>query len=273
LIKKVKTSLAIIRSGGLSNYFDYFRFRFVQAAIDVLLPLARLKPADDPARREQRAFFDRVNRLQSPAILEIGSRNISHKNHFTSFSEYVGFDVNEGSNVDVVGDAHALSGHFPPGHFDVTYAISVFEHLAMPWKVVPEINKVLKPGGLLFLFTHPNYPPHAEPWDFWRFSKNAFPILLNEKTGFEIVSCVEGWPAFMVSLEGSPEVRRSHHHLCHLGISVLARKISEPDPAWAWDGVTENLLHTRYPRTYLSRQASPYLAYLDARKHPRPADA
>ena len=45
---------------------------------------------------------------------------------------YVGFDIARGPNVDVVGDAHELSRHFPADHFDAVFALSVFEHLAMP---------------------------------------------------------------------------------------------------------------------------------------------
>ena len=50
--------------------------------------------------------------------------------------------------MDVVGDAHTLSRHYPDAAFDAVMAFSVLEHLLMPWKLVIELNRVLKPGGI-----------------------------------------------------------------------------------------------------------------------------
>lgn len=84
--------------------------------------------------------------------------------------------------------------------FDVVYGISVFEHVAMPWQAGLELERVMTCGGLLFLTSHPAWPPHALPWDFWRFSASAFAVLLNHHTGFEILRCDEGLPAVILPL-------------------------------------------------------------------------
>jgi 2-polyprenyl-3-methyl-5-hydroxy-6-metoxy-1,4-benzoquinol methylase len=88
--------------------------------------------------------------------------------------------------VDVVGDAHSLAAHFPPKTFDGAYSISVFEHLAMRWKVVLDLNHVLKPEAVVFVSTHPAWPTHERPWDFWRFSTDAMRVLFNPATGFDV---------------------------------------------------------------------------------------
>ncbi len=91
-------------------------------------------------------------------MLEIGSRNVSgpvRRDMFPNAVEYVGIDVREGENVDVVGDVHELSKLVPNNHFDIVYSISVFEHLLFPWKAALEINKALKPGGHVMTATHP----------------------------------------------------------------------------------------------------------------------
>ena len=72
--------------------------------------------------------------------------------------------------MDVMGDAHKLSDYFDKDSFDVIFSMSVFEHLAMPWKVALELNKVLKPGGMMLHTTHQTWPLHEEPWDYWRYS-------------------------------------------------------------------------------------------------------
>lgn len=54
-------------------------------------------------------------------------------------------DILPGENVDVVGDAHALVALFPAERFDAFCSVSVFEHLLMPWAVIPQINKILNP--------------------------------------------------------------------------------------------------------------------------------
>jgi hypothetical protein len=95
-------------------------------------------------------------------------------------------DIKAGPNVNVVGDAHHLSRHVT-GPFDTVVSISVWEHLVMPWMVSLEMNKVMKVGALAYIQSHPAFPLHEQPWDFWRFSKDAWRGLFNVHTGFEVV--------------------------------------------------------------------------------------
>lgn len=122
-------------------------------------------------------------------VLEIGSRARSGNTHRYLVNpevEYVGIDITDGPNVDVVGDAHHLSRHVT-GEFDAIFSVSVFEHLLMPWMVALEMNKVLRTGGLAYIQSHACFPLHDQPWDFWRFSKEAWSGLFNAHTGFEMV--------------------------------------------------------------------------------------
>jgi len=122
-------------------------------------------------------------------VLEIGSRARSgntYRHLVHPEVEYVGLDVTAGPNVDVVGDAHHLSRHVD-GIFDAVFSISVFEHLVMPWMAALEMNRVMKAGALAYIQSHPAWPLHEEPWDFLRFSKDAWDGLFNSHTGFEVV--------------------------------------------------------------------------------------
>lgn len=104
-------------------------------------------------------------------VLEIGSRIVSpgsrsKRELFPEAASYIGFDYYPDDNTDVVGDAHRLSQYFKHHRFDAIFSLSVFEHLAMPWVVAMEINKLLEIGGITFHGTHFAWPLHEKPWDF-----------------------------------------------------------------------------------------------------------
>jgi hypothetical protein len=197
-------------------------------------------------------FRAAANRTQGK-VLEIGSRQVvqggqSKRNLFPDCS-YIGFDYYRDDNTDVVGDAHELSKFFG-NEFDAVFSLAVLEHFAMPWVVAAEINKVLKLGGLTFHSTHFAFPLHERPWDFWRYTDQALRILFSPPVGFEVVDCSFDTPARM-----HPDVPRDD--LMHLpmepvwvGISVLARKTAEIDPAkFIWSASVADCLgpDSRYP--------------------------
>lgn len=117
-------------------------------------------------------------------VLEVGSRVVTGACNREKFNnaEYIGFDIYEGDNVDVVGDAHKLSCYFDD-KFDLIFCSAVFEHLAMPWKVSVEMIKLLKLNGYVFIETHYSYSSHERPWHFFQFSENALDVLFPEKFG------------------------------------------------------------------------------------------
>ena len=158
---------------------------------------------------------------------------------------YVGLDILPGPNVDIVGDAHQLSAMFPARSFAAVFSTSVFEHLAMPWKVAIELNRVLDVGGLVFTSTHQTWPLHDAPWDFWRFSQYAWKCLFNSATGFEIVSAVVGEPARVHPCRTSALTRSMPESLAYLGSSCIARKIA--DTALRWDVALELVADAQYP--------------------------
>lgn len=121
-------------------------------------------------------------------VLEVGSRAVTgavFRPHFTN-AKYIGFDIYEGPNVDVVGDAHKMSDYFDEGEkFDLIFSSAVFEHLHMPWIVVQEIQKLLKVGGCVFVETHFSFSSHERPSNFFQFSDLGLRALFNDALGFE----------------------------------------------------------------------------------------
>jgi SAM-dependent methyltransferase len=208
-------------------------------------PLQRPRP-DDPYHAVFADFIARVNERHGPRILELGARGSRADPRLRGDGEYVGFDIHPGPNVDVVGDVHELS-RLVTGAFDAVYAISTFEHLAMPWKAILEINAVLAEGGLLFVATHQSWPPHELPWDFWRYSPAAFQALLTPHTGFEILRAESGLPAMIVPMVRDVGTRDVHRSPANLGVSVLARKLSPPRSDLRWDLTASDVLASEYP--------------------------
>jgi SAM-dependent methyltransferase len=192
----------------------------------------------DPFHQVWPHFHELVRAKQSPKVLEIGSRARSgnvNVEWLPDDASYVGFDVLDGPNVDVVGDAHRLASYFPDASVDAIYSVSTIEHLAMPWKAVLEMNAILKPGGLVFAATHQTWPVHDDPWDFWRFSSYTWKVLFNTASGFEIVEVAMGERASVVADFLTPAAMKMDLQPAFLGSAVIARKVSGTDLRWDVD--------------------------------------
>lgn len=207
-------------------------------------------PAADPYHLMFRSFVERVNAMHSPNVLEIGARARSGNIYTQGFAEgvrYRGMDIIDGPNVDVVGDVHELSRVVERSSCDAIFSISVFEHLAMPWKAALEINAALRPGGLVFVSTHPVWPLHDRPWDFYRYSTDGFRALFHRLSGFEILEATEGLPCRIIPLLNEDSMRGLEQQPAYLGVTIIARKIGEPDPRLNWNISVDEFLGTEYP--------------------------
>lgn len=181
-------------------------------------------------------------------ILDIGGRSRSKIDRSKDFpgSQVTVLDIVKGDNVDVVGDAHCLSDIFEPDSFDAVFSCSVFEHLAMPWKVSLEINRILRLGGLLFIHTHQTIGIHDKPWDFWRFSDDSWDSLLNSRTGFRIISTRLEEPMWIVPHFYSCYPHGQERGTGMMGSSVLAEKISSGS-SLEWNVALREFTSTFYP--------------------------
>lgn len=208
--------------------------------------------SDDPYHAYFPEFKRMVEALPAPVILELGARNVSgllRRDHFPTASKYIGIDIHPGEGVDIVGDAHRLSEYVGPASIDALYSFSVFEHLLYPWKVILEINRVLKPGGFVFISTHPVWPAHELPWDFWRFPVGGLTGLLSKPLGFELIAATEGLPAKVYSLVDDAPTRSLYRHGANLGVAVIARKIADYDhERLRWDIDIGEAIATQYPK-------------------------
>ena len=170
------------------------------AGIIIENPGSRFRAPDDCKFELMTTRFRDTVAAEGGRLLEIGSRarsGTSYRQWFPDIIDYVGIDIADGPNVDVVGDAHHLSRYVPSG-FRFAFSIAVFEHLLMPWKVAIEMSKVLNMGGRALIISHAAWPLHEEPWDYFRFSVEAWTGLFNKHTGFRIVESQYQYPAVVV---------------------------------------------------------------------------
>jgi hypothetical protein len=193
-------------------------------------------------------FWNDIRQKPHGHLLEIGSRarsGITRRDMTPDGWNYTGLDIMAGPNVDVVGDAHKLSSVFPTEKFDAVLAMSVLEHLIMPWKFCIELNKIMNKGGIGFFTTHQCWPMHDEPWDYWRFSNHAWNGILNKMTGFRIIEAKMGEPCFIVAEKLHATTNFAPVPSGFLASVILFEKISET--SLSWPVTVSDVTDTTYP--------------------------
>jgi SAM-dependent methyltransferase len=196
---------------------------------------------------------DLIAATDRPTILELGARRVGVDQGLREMlgisgqeHTYIGADLYAAPGVDVVGDFHQLSRLMKRRSVDFVVSKSVFEHLAIPWKVILEINAILREGGYLFINTEQTFPLHELPWDFFRFSDRAWAAMANAATGYEIVATELNAPCRVV-----PEVPIdgwSGDHAAFINSNLLARKIGGYDRRRVrWDLPTSEVAAGIYP--------------------------
>lgn len=83
-------------------------------------------------------------------------------------NEVITSDVHLQFRPDLVCDAHWIP--FAESALGLVVAGQVLEHTIRPWRVAEEIERVVRPGGLVQVEVPFAFPLHAAPWDFFRFT-------------------------------------------------------------------------------------------------------
>lgn len=81
---------------------------------------------------------------------------------------YTGIDRAAGPNVDVVLAEDYDWREVATASFDVAVSTSTLEHVAKPWRWLPEFARIVKPGGLLYVNMPNTWAFHEYPVDCWR---------------------------------------------------------------------------------------------------------
>jgi SAM-dependent methyltransferase len=105
-----------------------------------------------------------------------GQEDISNLRIFFPDKKYVGADMRRGPGVDMVLNLHQID--LPPESVGTVLLMDTLEHVEYPRKAIDEIRRILKPDGVLIMGSVMNFPIHDYPYDYWRFTPEAFRSLL-----------------------------------------------------------------------------------------------
>lgn len=138
-----------------------------------------------------RAYIERHAGALGDDVLEVGSRIHDpaawwRTNRDLANGQWTGIDMQAGEGVDQVADIHDLPAEWA-GRFSGIVCSEVLEHVARPWMALPELRRVLQPGGLLVITTLFAFPEHGYPDDYYRYSQSGLRLLLAD-AGFSDVA-------------------------------------------------------------------------------------
>lgn len=148
-------------------------------------------------------------------VLEVGSRlHIPGawwcNNRDIAKGRWTGIDMQEGNGVDVVADIHALPESWE-GKFSGVLCSEVLEHVRRPWVALPELRRVMRPGGWLVVTTLFAFPEHGFPDDFYRYTRNGLAGLLEDAGFTDIETAYAG--EIDLTLDDHGEGMRNHRKL------------------------------------------------------------
>jgi SAM-dependent methyltransferase len=124
--------------------------------------------------------------LAQGLVLDVGSRNRRYDSFLTGARKIIAVDLKPESGKDVIAaDARALP--FGREVFDAVVSFEVFEYVLDMPRVIKEVARVLKPGGV-FIFSVPFLDPVHGDVDNVRYTEKSWRIFLDAY--FNIRECI-----------------------------------------------------------------------------------
>ena len=159
----------------------------------LMVPKEFNPPVSHPMYFIRKGLFNKIS-LYSPQLsgrlLDFGCGAKPYESLFSNVQEYIGLDYDsEGHNhqdehIDVYYDGKTIP--FDDHSFDAVFSSEVFEHVFTLPEILPEIARVLKPGGKILITCPFAWEEHEIPVDYARYTRFALQDRL-EKNGFRIV--------------------------------------------------------------------------------------
>lgn len=119
-------------------------------------------------------------------VYEFGSLQVPEQDAFADLrplfpgKKYVGADMRQGPGVDVILNLHDIN--LLSESVGTVLLIDTIEHVEYPRNAIEEVYRILKPNGIIIISSVMNFPIHDYPYDYWRFTPEAFRSLLKHFT-------------------------------------------------------------------------------------------
>ena len=179
------------------------------------------------------------NSFVGKKVLEVGSLNINGSvRGFFRDCDYIGLDVAEGKNVDVVCEGQKYDA--PDDSFDVVISCEVMEHNPYWFETFQNMIRVCKPGGLVVMTcatigrpehgttrTTPSDSPLTVSmgWDYYRnLARNDFEKEINLSNLFSTYHFQTNWGSFDLLFFG---LKKGPADTAHVGIPSLIKDIDQ----------------------------------------------
>lgn len=107
--------------------------------------------------------------------------------------------------------------------YDVIILSDVLEHIPNPQNLANEMDRVLKPDGILFLNVPFMYLVHEKPFDYYRYTEFALRMLF-EKSGLiiETIEAIGGLPEILADFSA----KLCAHFRCGKIPAILIQKVA-----------------------------------------------
>ncbi len=128
------------------------------------------------------SLFAREFTTSSP-VYEFGAFQVEGQVGFADLrplfpdADYVGADMREGPGVDKILNLHQID--LPDESVGTVICLDTLEHVEHPRTAMREIHRILKPESIVLISSVMNFPIHDYPYDYWRFTPEAFRSILS----------------------------------------------------------------------------------------------
>lgn len=113
--------------------------------------------------------------------------------------ELLSFDIYASPTVQFIGDGHGIA--LVDGCVDGVIIQAVLEHVLEPTVVVKEVERVLRPGGMVYADTPFLQHVHEGPYDFTRFTESGHRYLFRRFERFDSGSVAGAGTTLMWSID------------------------------------------------------------------------